>query len=448
MQQCTPMNLSPLDQVAVRGWVVLYLFLPAVTDADEQVRQMQDGLDKLCKKIPVLAGELDAHSSRPGRLRVSLRPDRKTVPIWVRSNRDVEFEAVITSHDHQTNGSLFPDTYAHGVVENSFPLPTLIVQAIFLNGGCTLSVVVHHSVFDGIACGTIVELLAASCAGREDERTDSLMAGARSPRVSIDPMRMSVEDAEKRHGSLITAKQSVQQPQQRKATSKFCRLPAGRLATLESEVRADFDQAVTSDRQSPQISRLDIVTAFIWQCVLRARAPLLTAHEPCILDIACDGRARMVPQMPAGYLGNCGLTATSTIEDVAAVVSGSIQLAELAAMIRASYRNIDASLLHARMTLVEAERDLRPLLDGVPVSPNRLVVTSWTRIPPKPLDFGEGLGCTVHARSHLGYDTNGILKYQPFHAESGDLDFYLGLECETWDRLENDPMWNRYIRQE
>lgn len=133
-------------------------------------------------------------------------------------------------------------------------------------------------------------------------------------------------------------------------------------------------------------STYEILAAHIWRCICKARG--LNDDQPTKLYIATDGRSRLNPPLPPGYLGNVVFTATPIAQ------AGDLQsepLANSAKRIHRELTKMDSDYLKSALDYLECQPDLSALTRGPSyfASPN-LNINSWVRLPIHDSDFGWG----------------------------------------------------------
>ncbi|RAL37715.1 hypothetical protein DM860_000409 [Cuscuta australis] len=133
-------------------------------------------------------------------------------------------------------------------------------------------------------------------------------------------------------------------------------------------------------------STYEVLAAHVWRCACKARG--LPDDQPTKLYVATDGRARLCPPLPPGYLGNVVFTATPMAE------SGDLQnepLSNSAKRIHSTLARMDDKYLRSALDFLECQKDLSRLVRGPTyfASPN-LNINSWTRLPLHEADFGWG----------------------------------------------------------
>ncbi|XP_031108161.1 shikimate O-hydroxycinnamoyltransferase-like [Ipomoea triloba] len=144
--------------------------------------------------------------------------------------------------------------------------------------------------------------------------------------------------------------------------------------------------ALLKTKSGHEGSTYEILAAHIWRCVCKARG--LSDDQTTKLYIATDGRSRLCPPLPPGFLGNVIFTTTPVAE------SGELQtepLARSAKRIHGALVRMDDEYLRSALDYLECQLDLSKLVRGSNyfASPN-LNINSWTRLPVHNSDFGWG----------------------------------------------------------
>ncbi|KAK1418407.1 hypothetical protein QVD17_27551 [Tagetes erecta] len=137
---------------------------------------------------------------------------------------------------------------------------------------------------------------------------------------------------------------------------------------------------------STHYSTYEILAAHIWRCACKSRG--LSDYQPTKLYVATDGRSRLNPPLPRGYLGNVIFTATPIMK-VGEFKSES--LGDTARRIHNELARMNDEYLRSAIDYLELVPDLSTLVRGPSyfASPN-LNVNSWTRLPIYESDFGWG----------------------------------------------------------
>ncbi|XP_020082532.1 hydroxycinnamoyltransferase 1-like [Ananas comosus] len=136
---------------------------------------------------------------------------------------------------------------------------------------------------------------------------------------------------------------------------------------------------------SPKFSLYALVAGHVWRCACLARG--LPADQLTKLYIAVDGRQRLKPPLPDGYIGNVILTATpiATADEVI------VGVPEAAAKVQGMLARMDDKYMTSALDYLELQPDLSALAKGPHTfrCPN-LGLTSWARLPIHDADFGWG----------------------------------------------------------
>ncbi|KAF3529249.1 hypothetical protein DY000_02039017 [Brassica cretica] len=177
------------------------------------------------------------------------------------------------------------------------------------------------------------------------------------------------------------------------------------------------------DGNTVSYSSYETLAAHVWRSVTKARA--FPDDQVTKLYIATDGRSRLRPQLPPGYLGNVVFTATPL---AAAGDLLSKPTSYVAGLIHDVLARMDDEYLRSALDYLEMQPDLSALVRGAHTynCPN-LGITSWVRLPIYDADFGWGrpvfMGPSVIAFEGLSY----VL---PSPTNDGSLSLFIALRTE------------------
>lgn len=133
-------------------------------------------------------------------------------------------------------------------------------------------------------------------------------------------------------------------------------------------------------------STYKVLAAHIWRCMCKARA--LDDDQLTKLKVATDGRTRLVPPLPQGYLGNVVFTATPIAK------SGELlsePLTKTAQRIHDAVTRMDDEYLRSAIDYLELITDAHKLILWPTSDPNPNVkINSWSKMPVHDCDFGWG----------------------------------------------------------
>nr|QRI59127.1 hydroxycinnamoyl-coenzyme A: quinate hydroxycinnamoyl transferase [Echinacea purpurea] len=162
-----------------------------------------------------------------------------------------------------------------------------------------------------------------------------------------------------------------------KSSTTMLKLTLDQLNTLKAKTKTEG---------GPSYSTYEILAAHIWRCACKARG--LPDDQLTKLYVATDGRSRLSPHLPRGYLGNVVFTATP-VATSGALTSDSLQNA--AKLIHTTLTQMDNEYLRSAIDYLEIQPDLSALIRGPSyfASPN-LNINAWSRLPVHDADFGWG----------------------------------------------------------
>ncbi|CAK9172068.1 unnamed protein product [Ilex paraguariensis] len=259
---------------------------------------------------------------------------------------------------------------------SSYPLVILQVT-YFKCGGVSIGTGVHHTLSDGASSLHFINTWSDIARGLSIaippfiDRT--LLCARNPPCPSFDHLEYHPPP------SLTTPIETPELQSGPKAvTTAILNITLDQLNKLKAKSRTD---ANTKDYSS-----YAILAAHIWRCACKARG--LSEQQMTKLFTATDGRSRLCPPLPPGYLGNVIFTATPI------ALSGDLQsepLSTSAKRIHNALTKMDNEYSRSALDYLEVQPDLAALVRGPQyfASPN-LNINSWTRLPVYDADFGWG----------------------------------------------------------
>nr|XP_043621714.1 shikimate O-hydroxycinnamoyltransferase-like [Erigeron canadensis] len=162
-----------------------------------------------------------------------------------------------------------------------------------------------------------------------------------------------------------------------KCSTTILKLTRDQLDTLKAKTKRDNEHIP---------STYEVLAAHIWQCVCKARR--LPDDQLTKLHTATDGRSRLIPRIPPGFLGNVIFTMAVVAK------SGDVKsksLSQVTEMIHNALNKMNNDYMRSAIDYLAVQPDLTSLVRGPGyfASPN-LNVNSWTRLPAYDADFGWG----------------------------------------------------------
>ncbi|CAK9168869.1 unnamed protein product [Ilex paraguariensis] len=259
---------------------------------------------------------------------------------------------------------------------SSYPLIVLQVT-YFKCGGVSLGAGVHHTLSDGVSSLHFINTWSDMARGLSIaippfiDRT--LLRARNPPSPAFDHVEYHLPPSLNTHLGTPEPESSP-----KVVSTTVHKITLDQLNKLKAKSR--------NDGNTKEFSSYAILAAHIWRCAGKARG--LDQEQLTKLYTATDGRSRLCPPLPPGYLGNVVFTATPI------AVSGDLEsetLSNSAKRIHDALTRMDNEYLRSALDYLEVQPDISALVRGPKhfVSPN-LNINSWTRLPVYDADFGWG----------------------------------------------------------
>jgi hypothetical protein len=443
--------LSALDQVTVRVYVnVLFCFPLLSSDSQAAIRDhLYQSLSSFAASFPLAKGRIQSKPDR-GYVEVINQEGDANPPFSTQSCAAISYDKL-----KESGFIIHGEEYRELVqVPGDHDNAVFAVKLTFVSGGCIMCISVHHSVVDAKGFESLSKLYAAHCSGRFSVVQESgwlhdrldLLAGA------------GYEESLQRHGRIRLPEEAVENTNEKfQVREEKCPL------IFEfSEGQIDALKKALSSYSNTYISSLDAVTAIICASIIRARSKLLAAKTKCSLNVAVDGRARLLPPLPDRYLGNVVVGAWMEF-DIDQLISSEPsemlpQVAHLASQIRKAIENVDDNLIRSYITMIEVEPDIRCVWSSGPsiVPPVSYMFSSWASLTLRSLDFaGEQGPCDLKTSDAVRVYTGGTeqLCMQPRvvmedsagrRSPVGPLQVSAILEKQCLDKLEDVKLFENW----
>lgn len=184
-----------------------------------------------------------------------------------------------------------------------------------------------------------------------------------------------------------------------------------------------------SNNMKMKLSPFEILAGHIWRCTCIARA--LPDDQESKLYIATNGRFRLQPPLPVGYIGNAVFRATSI------ALAGDLQLKPIsyaANQVHNALVQMDNEYLRSAIDYLELQPDLSALVRGPlsSASPN-FWITSWVKLPTYSIDFGWGRPFYVGPAA-IPYEGFAFITRGPANDDS--LMMAIALQCQPMKAFE------------
>lgn len=257
--------------------------------------------------------------------------------------------------------------------------PLLVLQVThFKCGGAALGVGMQHNVADGASGLHFINSWSDVARGLDiaiPPFINRTLLRARDPPTPAFP-HIEYQPAPPMNSSAPTAVTSLKPAADATATAvSIFKITKQQLGLLKSKLKSSY-------------SSYALLAGHVWKCACIARG--LPADQRTKLYCATDGRTRLRPALPEGYLGNVIFTATP-IADAGEITGADDGLEMAASRIQSALTRMDNEYLRSALDYLELQPDLSKLVRGAHTfrCPN-IGITSWTRLPIHDADFGWG----------------------------------------------------------
>lgn len=430
--------LSVLDQLPfMRTYTQMLLCFPIAADVErsEIIKTLQDAATALLEAIPILAGQVINHKDEnlqvpsSGTFRVEPYDHPNGSPL--RINVLDDFISYAQLRDSKAPASLldgaltapmkgYPDHYGDSDVT-----PVLVIRANLIPGGLLLCFAGMHNCMDGTGLGHVVRLFASLSRGEALSRGDleaANMDRSQLP-VSLKPGQSPMLHPEMAPKADVAHKDDTDDAPA--SVWSYLSIPPSRLEALKNEASKELT--------SGWVSTNDVVTAWLWKAVTKARYSHIDAEKETTLLRAVTGRRVLEPPLPESYLGNNVTCATHKIP-VKELIESS--LSKITQAVRRATNAIDDHYVRSLATLIREEPDRNKITFSVEAPHRDFLVSSWASVPVYE-DFGNLLGRPDYVRRPTSPPWTGVCYIMPKHP-SGSFELLVSLREDDMLRLKND----------
>ncbi|KAJ5766565.1 Transferase [Penicillium nucicola] len=316
------------------------------------------------------------------------------------------------------------------------------VQANFIKGGLMLTIVAQHNAMDMTGQDFIIDMLSKAC--QNELFTSEELAIGNADRSSIIPLLdASYEPGPELDRQIVKPPPSVsdaasEHPAPPKSTWAYIEISAASLTALKSLATA------TLPPTSNYISTDDAVSAFLWQCVARARAPRLGLSSESMLARAVDVRRHLGvhPSYP-------GLLQTMTynkdkIQTVSEEPLGIVS-AQLRSQLDPKINDLPFNTRALATFLSRSPDRTKASFTATVNVVSDFMISSWSRINCYELDFGFGLGKPEAVRRPRFIPFEGLGYLMP-RSPAGEIPVAICLRDEDWESMRADKEFAKYAK--
>lgn len=419
----------------------------------EIIDNLEIGLARLSKEFSWVTGkviQVDEHFNiNPAKTSLGLvvkeLQDDVTVPTWDEL-QEADFPFRMLDED-----VVAP---CKTMVEPDADRPVLLVQANFVKGGLLLTFNAQHGSMDMAGQAQVITLFAKACRGEaftKDEvdisnmrRTDRIpIADDKTPDASESPKPKSEGLAQD-----VEANAKPREPQSSSPSQELMWAYLGFSAASLSSLKKLASQSLTADVTF--VSTDDVLSAFIWQSISRARHPRMDSPRSTLTTLTRNVDVRRHFDLPPTYPGlmTTATSHTCPVDDLVnqkslGVVASGLRAAlspdslRHNAVVQATgiARNKDAAAQRSIAALSNPSFDVR--------------LSSWAKEKLYDLDFGPCLGQpeAVRRPKFMNGAREGLVYFLP-KGRDGDIVVGVCLREEDMERLRMDGeviQWSRWI---
>ncbi|OQU93550.1 hypothetical protein CLAIMM_00043 [Cladophialophora immunda] len=333
------------------------------------------------------------------------------------------------------------------VYDQSVEQPVFIVQANFVRGGLLLCFASMHNALDMNGQGVLTRQFATAMRGEDfdpqlvaagNQDADGIVPLLKEGETALTHDEMRAPSSQIPAASPVPAPPAKEQPTQA-ARWVYWRFPRDKVVELKR---------LATSGSTKQVSTNDAITAFYTQrlTVVRIAAGRVSPDEAIHCLRAADGRARLNPPVPKGYLGH--LVGLSYTEWPAARTVAESPLSTVANDIRQSLQQVDDHYVRSLATLISNTEDKKTIFYGARKKLAKdIFISSWAQLDlAESCDFGPLLGGKPDFVRRAKLDELPDLSYIMPKDKEGDMALGACLFKADIDGLESDEAWTRYTR--
>ncbi|CAI4045563.1 hypothetical protein SKDZ_12G0020 [Saccharomyces kudriavzevii ZP591] len=318
--------------------------------------------------------------------------------------------------------------------------PVFAVQVNFICGGLVLTIVGQHNTMDMTGLVSSINLLDKAC-HREPFSDEDLFIGNMDKSESIPlfdetwkhSSALGHEIAQTSKNTSVSTKVPPSPSKSSWGYVEFSAISLQNLKALAAQTVSPYSSFVSTD---------DIVTAFIWKLVSRARLSRMEPETRSTLGRAVDVRKRLgLPMTYPGLLVNMTYN-TYSLESM-----DQEPLGALASQLR---RKLDPKVFDlvyntcVLATLLSRCSDTTKVPIPAPVDTSSgIMLSSWAKVKLYDVDFNLGLGEPKTVRRPGFIPFEGLVYFMP-RSSRGEMAVALCLRDDDWEFLNANEEWTNY----
>ncbi|KAF2481080.1 putative trichothecene 3-O-acetyltransferase, partial [Neohortaea acidophila] len=315
--------------------------------------------------------------------------------------------------------------------ESDKDAPVLLLRATFITGGLLLVINGMHNCMDMAGQCQVIDLFAKACRGEgftaEELKVGNISRQNLVPLLEEDQTSTKLPPGQKQMPTTTAPASTESEPP--RAVWHYFTFSAAYLASLKA--------IATTDVPSGFVSTDDVLSAFVWQNITRARLPRLDSAGSSTFDRQVNARHHL--GVPLTYPGNGPVHKVSTTRKIADVVDAALGV--VASHLRSSLINEDiAYKVRAEATALSRSvargetKTAGPSSSRSTVPTSDLKMSSWAKENCYAFDFGGLLGKASAVRRPAFPAWEGLCYFMP-KTLAGDIAFAVCLRDEDAERL-------------
>lgn len=313
--------------------------------------------------------------------------------------------------------------------------PVFLLQLTFIQGGLILTTLSEHTTMDVTGHGEVLDLLSKACQSTGFEFSSVELSTGNMQRKNLIPLLNYDTTDEIRHQVIRPTSTSPETPPPPPCKWVYFSFSIGALKKLKTEASKDLTfEYVSAD---------DVITAFLWQSIMRSRMPRLDKNVVAKFARAVDARRYLgIPTRYPGLIQNMAYH-QFVLKDLLDMPLGHVA-SNLRAAVDPKVSRI-ARATRALATTISSSKDKAAI--SVTASLNLdidIMLSSWSKIDSYSLDFGLGLGVPVSVRRPQFIPVESLLYLMPKRAD-GELSAAVCLRQDDLHRLLDDSQFMKYV---
>ncbi|XEU95854.1 hypothetical protein FSHL1_001139 [Fusarium sambucinum] len=406
------------------------------------VSTFEQGLSRLSKAFPWVAGQVKAQEGNPGLF--SIVPYEETPRLVVKDLRDDSSAPTIEGlrkagfpiemFDENIIAPRKTLPIGPGTGPND-PKPVLLFQLNFIEGGLILTINGQHGAMDMTGQDAITHLLSKAC--RNESFTAEEISVMNLERKTLIPLLENYKlGPELDHQIAKPAPAGQAPPAPATASWVFFSFTPKALSELKDVATK------TLDASTKFVSTDDALSAFIWKSTSRVRLARVDASAPTEFCRAVDARPQMgVPGTYPGILQNMTYQ-ESTISEIANEPLGATASRLRSQLDREHLRKRTQALV-TYMHDIPDKSSISFTADADPST--SIMLSSWAKVGCWEYDFGFGLGKPESVRRPRFEPFESLMYLMPKKPD-GEVTAMLSLRDEDLERLKVDEEWTKYAK--